>query len=184
MSLNKWRTKIRKILDVLMDRDVKEECSPLAIKECGVMCKASEVGKIVVNECLDKGLFVNTQKLQKLLVLMQIECIKESKHALFKEDIVIWDCGVAIKEVNNAFVDSAVEFTEKQASYMLLLEREASSLNAVLNKYGELEASEINELPLIVDLRKHFQNKTTEGEKIPHIKVDKLMEWIEKYDNW
>ena len=65
-----------------------------------IMCKAAEVGKIVVNKCIDLNLPIDVQKLQKLLVLMQVECIKLSSEPLFREDIVIWNCGVAIKEVD------------------------------------------------------------------------------------
>lgn len=50
-----------------------------------VMCKAAEVGKIVINKCLDAGFFIETQKLQKLLVLMQVECIKELGNLYLKK---------------------------------------------------------------------------------------------------
>lgn len=145
------------------------------------MCKASEVGKIVVNKCLENDIFVNTQKLQKLLTLMQIECLRISDKPLFKEDILIWDCGVAIKEVNNAFGDYAVEFTEEQDEFIVLLEKEEVAVNNVLNKYGQLEAIEINEQPIIESLRNAFKNNVVE--KTPHISVDDLAKWLKNYDN-
>ncbi len=35
-----------------------------------ILCQASEKGKIVVNECLDRGYDIDTLKLEKLLILM------------------------------------------------------------------------------------------------------------------
>lgn len=112
-----------------------------------IMCKASEVGKIVVNKCLDQNFAVNTQKLQKLLVLMQIECIRRSGRPLFKEDIRIWSCGVAIKEVDDEFYGYAEGFTQKLEEFITLLDAEEASVDCILNKYGQLDAFELNQLP-------------------------------------
>lgn len=112
-----------------------------------IMCKATEVGKIVINKCINEGLFIDAQKLQKLLVLMQVECIKKSKKPLFKEDIRIWDCGVAIKEVDEECRGIGGAFTEKQIEYINLLEQEEKSVNKILELYGTMDAIELNLLP-------------------------------------
>ncbi len=111
-----------------------------------IMCKAVEVGKIVVNKCLDLNLEINTQKLQKLLSLMQAECIRRSKKQLFKEDIVVWDCGVAIKEVDSSFKIYGQAFTEKLIENIALLEKENECVNFILNKYGRESALDLNKL--------------------------------------
>ena len=98
--------------------DWKIETTVVEIKRSHIMCKAAEVGKIVINKCIDRKLFINTQKLQKLLVLMQVECIKRSNKVLFKEDIVVWNCGVAIKEVDIEFASEAIGFSSKQQEYI------------------------------------------------------------------
>ena len=112
-----------------------------------VMCKAAEVGKIVINKCLDAKLFIDAQKLQKLLVLMQIDCIKKSGKPLFKEDIRIWDCGVAIKEVDDEFRGIGGPFTVKQTEYINLLEQEENSVNVILEQFGTMDAIDLNMLP-------------------------------------
>lgn len=122
----------------------EERLSPNERKNGKIMCKAAEVGKIVVNKCLDRGLFINTQKLQKLLVLMQVECIRRSKKPLFKEDVRVWDCGVAITEVNTEFSSYGEEFTEKIEEFITLLEAEEESVNYVLEHYGHMDAYELN----------------------------------------
>ena len=136
------------------------------------MCKACEVGKIVVNRCLNHNLFINTKKLQKLLVLMQIECIRDTNKPLFKEDIRIWDCGVAIKEVDGEFSGNAIRFSDKLPEYITLLEAEEQSVNDVLRDYGKLSAAEINDLPVIRSL---IEDTLAECGDSPHITADDLI---------
>ena len=64
-----------------------------------VMCMAGEIGKIVVNKCLERSIFINTQKLQKLLVLMQIEHLERVKKELFSEKITSFNDNSGVIEV-------------------------------------------------------------------------------------
>ena len=114
-----------------------------------VMCMAGEIGKIVVNKCLGRNIFINTQKLQKLLVLMQIEHMQRVKTALFPQDILVWDCGVVIEEVDQGFIQYAIEFKEKQIEYITLLEEQEKTVEHVLNIYGDMDVFDINELSAI-----------------------------------
>ena len=142
-------------------------------KEGKIMCKAGEVAKIVVNKCIDRDFAVNTQKLQKLLVLMQVDCIRRSGKPLFKEDIRIWDCGVAIKEVDDEFSDYAEGFSEKQEEFITLLEAEAASVDYILNSYGKLDAFELSQQP---DNKKvEALGVVSENTKTPHISYQILM---------
>ena len=117
-----------------------------------VMCLAGEIGKIVVNKCLERNIFINTQKLQKLLVLMQIEHMQRVKTALFPQDILVWDCGVVIEEVDQGFIQYAIEFKEKQIEYITLLQEQEKTVEHVLNIYGDMDAFDINELSAIQSL--------------------------------
>ena len=138
------------------------------------MCKAAEVGKIVVNKCLDKGLLINTQKLQKLLVLMQLECVKRSGKPLFKEDVVLWDCGVAIKEVDIAFSSAAMGFDSYQEEYISLLDKELESVEFVLENYGDKSAHEISKLNRLEELSCLGQRNEETGTR--HITADVILE--------
>ena len=140
------------------------------------MCKASEVGKIVINKCLDRKLEINTQKLQKLLVLVQVECIKESGFPLFSEDIRIWDCGVAIKEVDEDFRAYSLGFSEddKQIENLILLHSEHAYIDKILDRYGELSIVELSELPIIQRIVR--MGIINEGETVPHISAACLTE--------
>lgn len=175
MSARKKRTKIRRILDVLMDKKTKEDYSPLVLEECGVMCRASEVGKIVVNKCLKSGIPINTQKLQKLLVLIQVESIKQSDFPLFSEDIRKWDCGVAIKEVDEDFRASGIKFTDELIEHVELLSSEEEYIDIILEKYGHLSAEELNALDINQKILSNMV-EVKEGDKVPHISADKLIE--------
>lgn len=127
-----------------------------------LMCKASEVGKIVVNKCLDRSIFINTLKLEKLLILMQIECIKRSKKPLFTEEIVIWKCGVVIKEVDSDFRSYAISFYERQEEYICLLVAEEESVEYVLREYGHMDSFELNKLNVIKELIPFAMERETE----------------------
>ena len=117
-----------------------------------LMCMAGEIGKIVVNECLKRNIFINTQKLEKLLVLMQIEHMSRVKTALFPQDILVWDCGVVIEEVDQGFIQYSIEFKEEQIEYISLLDEQLKTVKHVLNVYGNMDALDINELPAIQTL--------------------------------
>ena len=67
------------------------------------MCKAREVSKVIINKCLSRGFSLTAPKLQKLLVVMQGKCLSEHDKELFKEEVLAWSCGVAVKEVNSDF---------------------------------------------------------------------------------
>lgn len=112
------------------------------------LCKASEIGKIIVNKCLDKGIEINTQKLHKLLVLAQIECIKDSQFPFFSEDIEVWDCGVVIREVDEDFRQYGVRFYEQLDEKIILLYSEMNYIDNILKQYGNLATEELNQLCL------------------------------------
>ncbi|MBQ2390862.1 MAG: DUF4065 domain-containing protein [Clostridia bacterium] len=151
----------------------KKETKGVVKEKAKVMCKAAEVGKIVINKCIDLDLFIDAQKLQKLLVLMQVDCIRESSKPLFKEDVRIWDCGVAIKEVDEEFRGFGGPFASKQEEYIILLEQEEKSVNKILEQYGSLDAIELNLLSVnqkIISLAV----KTTDS-STPHVSYQILM---------
>ena len=156
---------------LLYERKMKENFPQLWDGGC-FMCKASEVGKIVVNKCLDKQLFINTQKLQKLLVLMQVECIIKSGFPLFLEDIREWDCGVAIKEVDEDFRPQGRVFKEKLSINIVLLNTEEEYIDNIIDKYGSLSAEEINELSIVQEVLSLGEKK--DGEQVNHITAEKL----------
>lgn len=111
------------------------------------MCKVCEIGKYVVNKCLARNIFINTQKLEKLLVVMQIEHMVRVKKELFPENILIRKCGVVIKEVDEGFVNYALGFEKELEPFIILLEEQQNTIERVLEQYGNLSTYEINELP-------------------------------------
>ena len=138
------------------------------------MCKASEIGKIIVNKCLQNGIEINTQKLQKLLVLVQIECIKDSGFPLFSEDIRIWDCGVAIKEVDEDFRQFGTQFTTEFNENIVLLDSEMQYIDNIINTYGSLTASQLNALPInqkVISMGIKHENET-----YAHVTAERMTE--------
>lgn len=145
------------------------------IKECfKYMCKASEIGKIIVNKCLQNGIEINTQKLQKLLVLVQVECIRDSGFPLFSEDISFWDCGVVIKEVDEDFRQFGIQFTTGFEENIILLDSEMQYIDNVINIYGNLTASQLNSLPInqkVISMGTKHENET-----YAHVTAERMAE--------
>ena len=108
------------------------------------MCKASEVSKVVINKCLSRGLSLTAPKLQKLLVVMQGTCLAEYDKEMFKEEVLAWSCGVAIKEVYSDFKDYNFKESEKLQAYVVLLDYEDIIIDEVLDKFGDKDAITIN----------------------------------------
>lgn len=111
------------------------------------MCKACELGKYVINKCLEKQQSINTAKLQKLLVMMQCKHLAKYGQPLFPENIVTWKCGVAIQEVNNDFKKYALGCKEKQEVFIAILNSEETIINQVIEEYGDKTAVAINNDP-------------------------------------
>lgn len=112
----------------------------------GLLCLASEKGKIIVNECLDRKYHINTLKLEKLLILAHGIMLAKYQTPLFKEDIVATlHGGLMIPRVDRDFIRYAVEFKDKFVEYICLLDDEEKVLNHVLDSYGNLDAVDINE---------------------------------------
>ena len=143
-------------------------------KGYGIMCKASEVGKIVINKCIDLNLSIDVQKLQKLLVLMQVECIKLSGKPLFKEDVRIWNCGVAIKEVDEDFRFNENAFQNRHLVYINLLDAEEIAVSNIINQYGQMDAAQLNSLPVAVRVINLGVKK--EGDTVKHVSYFILIE--------
>ncbi len=109
-------------------------------------CLTSERAKIVVNRCLDLGLEINTQKLQKLMVLMQGKMLSDYDKPFIEEEIKATKCGVMIPKVDNDFMRYAVGCNKKLEEYICLLEREQEVIDSILNSFGNMDTFELNDL--------------------------------------
>ncbi len=155
------------------NKECKIETKIVEIKRSHIMCKAAEVGKIVINKCLDAEIKINTQKLQKLLVLMQVECIRRSGRPLFKEDVREWRCGVAIKEVDEEFSNYGQGFYCKFEEFITLLDAEEKSIDYIIKQHGGKDAFELNLLP---DNQKVLQlGVKTDGATVSHVSYQILI---------
>lgn len=120
------------------------------------MCKACELAKYTINECLDRNLKIDTPKVQKLLVLMQgIHLYRYGKY-MFREKVEIWECGVAIREVHKAFKQYIFGINERQNCYIMLLDDEEEVLNEVLDTFGTMDVFEISQDPRLKKLVERF----------------------------
>ncbi len=139
------------------------------MKNIGCSCKASEIGKLVINKCIDRQIPLTNIKLQKLLIIMQGVMIASHNRILFKENLTNSIYGLSIQEVSNDFSQDK-NFVEKYMNYIVPLEKEVKIIDRVLTKYGHLDSFELKTLPEMQELYeilKNFNFKTSSAfEKI------------------
>ncbi len=110
------------------------------------MCKALLISEVIINECIDKKYPLNTSKLQKILYFMQKEHLKKYNIPVFDEDVVAWECGPAISEINDFFVVGRLGFETKVEQSIVLKDSHQDVMDIVLNKYGTISPSDMAEL--------------------------------------
>lgn len=138
------------------------------------MCKACEVGKHVVNICVERKYSINTAKLQKLLTLMHGYHLKSYNEPLFPENIVLWPCGVAIKEVDEKFREFAKSFPQdKLPALLALLESEETVIEKVIDEFGNKDVFNINADSRLKMLSEGYSPER-KGEVIDNEKIKKV----------
>lgn len=110
------------------------------------MCKALLISEVIINECIEKKYPLNTSKLQKILYFMQKEHLKKYNIPVFDEDVVAWECGPAIPEINDFFVVGRLGFETKVEQSIFLKDSHQDVMDIVLNKYGTISPSDMAEL--------------------------------------
>lgn len=120
------------------------------------MCKASELAKYTINECLSRNFKIDTPKVQKLLVLMCGEYLAKYDTPLFPEDIEMWDCGVAIRKVNKDFDTYIFGIDKQQECYLALLNNEIEVIHNIVDRYGNNDVFEISQDERLVKLKEKY----------------------------
>lgn len=121
---------------------------------------ASEKGKMIINECLDRGYWISAIKLEKLLIIAHGTMLSEYQKTLFDEDIVSVEHGLIIPETEKDFLMN--DFKEKMYLNIPLLQIEKIVINNVLEKYAHLDFLKLNALN---PLRVLHELSYKEGEK-------------------
>lgn len=67
------------------------------------------LAKYVINDCYNKGKYINNLKLQKLLYIIQGKCLSKIGIPAFYDEIYAWKCGVIIHSVYFQFASYASE---------------------------------------------------------------------------
>ena len=79
--------------------------------------------------------------------------------ALFSEPIEVWECGVAIRRVNDDFKSYILGITEYQKCYLALLNTEKALIHNVLEKFGSFDVFELNQDPKLMRIKEEYYQK-------------------------
>lgn len=119
-----------------------------------ICCEASEVGKRVVNECLQRGYKIDVMKLEELLILIQGEYLSLYDKPMFNQEVYCYKdpVGVAIREVDRDFRKCALVLNQPIKEYRAFLEIEEIVIDDILNKYGTWDLFALKECAFIKKL--------------------------------
>lgn len=118
-----------------------------------ILCGASEKGKIVVNRCLEKGFFINTLKLQKLLILIHGSMLETYQLPFFSQRVIAKPQGLIIPEVDRELIRYTVEFKEKFLEQVSLLEQEEKIVSDIIENFGNYDIARLNEVTVLKVLK-------------------------------
>ena len=114
------------------------------------------IGEIIVNECLDRKLPINTSKLIKLLYYMQKLHIQKYEDTMFNDEIRVTANGPYIDNVANYFCDGKLGFDEYYKKQIVLMDSHEDVVNTILNRYGKFSPSDLLKLSFEDQLFKMF----------------------------
>lgn len=122
---------------------------------------SSEKGKFIVNDCLDSKLFINTLKLQKMLIIAHGEMLSRYDKPLFKEKVMTSEYGLFIPEVEKDFLMYENEFNKRLPIYVSLNELEEEIINEVVEIYGSFGQFKINNVEELQKLKQICYKKNS-----------------------
>ena len=122
---------------------------------------SSEKGKFIVNDCLDSKLFINTLKLQKMLIIAHGEMLSRYDKPLFKEKVMTSEYGLFIPEVEKDFLMYENEFNQRLPIYVSLNELEEEIINEVVEIYGSFGQFKINNVEELQKLKQICYKKNS-----------------------
>lgn len=124
--------------------------------QCRCMCKVCELGKVIINRCNEFNYGISAAKLQKLLVLMHGKHLAIYGVELFPEDVIRWECGVAIKEIEMNFLQH--DFSNKTyiPEQIAILNSEKNIIDSVLEESGQLDVFQLNSDPRLNELTQRY----------------------------
>lgn len=101
-----------------------------------ILCEASEKGKIVVNKCIELGYEIEPLKLEQLLILIHGMMLAKYNKPFFEEEIISTEYGLVIREIERDFLEYSSGFKEKFQDYILLLEKEETTVDYIIKRFG------------------------------------------------
>ena len=110
-----------------------------------ICCSASEMGKMLANMCNEKGVYISTAKLQKLLIIAHGVTMAVYKTPLFFERVSLTEHGVSIKEVEEDF-KYEIKYDKEFKTFVLVQACQRKVLDDVIEYYGKFDSFELSDL--------------------------------------
>lgn len=114
------------------------------------------IGEIVVNECLERNIEINTSKLMKLLYYMQKLHLQKYGETMFCDQITTTINGPYIDSVATYFIEGRLGFKNKYQKRIVFLDSHEDVVNIILEKYGNVSPIDLMKLSMEDNLFKAF----------------------------
>ncbi len=111
---------------------------------------AGEIAKYIVKSCLDNNYFIDTLKLEYLMILADGYMLVKYQRKLFNEEIILINKGFKIKSIDEEFKRYNIGFDKDiNLTYHLpLLSNEEEIIYFVCKTYGEYTIDSLNKLSI------------------------------------
>ncbi len=128
-----------------------------------LMCEVSEKAVCIVNKCLDKNISINTSKLHQLVILIHGTMLSKYQKSFFTENVYATDIRLVVKELEQDCLMGKISFEERMPEYICLFQKEEQVIDAILEKYADVDFLEIGKEKVLRQLREFCydeENKT------------------------
>lgn len=128
------------------------------------------IAKEVVNECINRGIKINTSKLNKLLYFMQRLHLEKYNKPMFTNTIIATHNGPSITDLWDFFPEGILGFEKKYEKEITLLMSHDDVAEEILELYGDYSPNELLEISKEDEVYKMIWDEGRgENEVIPNI---------------
>ncbi len=132
-------------------------------------CKVTEVAKIIINRCTEKGYSIDDVKLQQLLTLIQGTMLAKYNIPFFTQDIYVFESPI-IKEVLYGIITKEINFEVNINNDCVLSSEENLVLDEIINKFGIYDSDILKNL-LVLNVINKIKSKNEILIPIEYLKI-------------
>lgn len=113
-----------------------------------------EKGKIIINNCLEKGYSIEPLKLQQLLILMHGVSLARYNKPFFESAVLVTKNGLILEEIEETFGDYSLGFVERFQECTPLSVTEQAIIDSIISEFGIYDFASLRKMYMLNVLEK------------------------------